>query len=226
MLQLPLNVQLDDSAQFDNFFKADNLQLVSRLEQLLADSGDFIYIWGSPQTGKTHLAQALCHAFNSRHLSAAYLPLDNPEFTAEILDGMSFMDLVCIDNLEKVLSIPEWEIALFDLYNRLKQDNKLLVIFSHASPSNLPIQLADLQSRLTAMEIYRLEGLNDSQKIELFKTRASNRGLDISDEVIQFILSRYSRKLNDLMAILDKLDTSSIALKRKVTIPLVKEILD
>ena len=226
MLQLPLNIQLDDSAKFANFLSAANEQLVSRLQSLNASTDDFVFIWGSTQTGKTHLAQALCHGFNQLGLSAAYLPLDNSELNAGVLEGMSFMDLVCIDNLEYVTSKPEWEIALFDLYNNLKLESKSLVIFSHGAPSSLPIQLPDLQSRLNAMEIYRLEGLDDEQKIELFLSRASNRGLEISEDVIRFIFSRYSRSLGDLMEILEKLDHSSIALKRKITIPLVKEILD
>ena len=225
MLQLPLNVQLDDSAKFDNFYADNNRQLVTRLNQIQGQSDAFIYVWGATDTGKTHLAQALCHQANLAQLSTAYLPLENPQLAPLMLEGMGTMDVICIDNLENVVSKPDWELGLFNLYNQLKAEHKSLADFSHAAPFSLPIQLADLQSRLSAMEIYKLEGLQDHQKVELFKQRAANRGLDISEEVIRYIFSRHSRSLADLMTILERLDHFSIALKRKISIPLVKEIL-
>ncbi|WP_444994249.1 DnaA regulatory inactivator Hda [Aliikangiella sp. IMCC44359] len=226
MLQLPLNIQLDDSAKFDNYFEKNNLQLVSRLKQLVNNQGDFIFVWGNAETGKTHLANAICHSFNQHELSAAYFPLDNKALTPDVLQGMAVMDFVCIDNFESIVGQNQWEVGLFDLYNNLKSEKKTLVVFADASPSALSINLADLKSRLGAMEIYKLEGLNDEQKADFFKNRAANRGLDISSDVARFILTRYSRSVKELINILDKLDRSSIVLKRKITIPLVKEILD
>ena len=225
MLQLPLNVHLDDSAKFNNFYPQGNLQLVTRLQQIKGQSEEFIFVWGASQTGKTHLAQALCHQANQCQLSLAYLPLENEQLDPLVLEGLGIMDLVCIDNLDKVIGLPAWELGLFNLYNQLKAERKSLVIFSHAVPSSLPVELADLQSRLSAMEVYKLEGLQDEQKVDLFKQRAANRGLDIPEEVIRFIFSRHSRSLTDLMSILARLDRSSIVLQRKITIPLVKEIL-
>ncbi|MGX5201660.1 DnaA regulatory inactivator Hda [Aliikangiella sp. IMCC44632] len=226
MLQLPLNVQLDDSSTFDNFEASHNLQLIERLSTLADATPEFIFIWGASETGKTHLAQALCHSFAERNLLAAYLPLDNESFDAEILQGMHHLDLVCIDNVEAVKAKSEWEVALFNLYNELKADHKHLIIFSNAAPAQTQFNLADLNSRLSAMEIYKLEALSDTGKISLFQSRATHRGLDIPAEVAKFILSRYSRSVADLVEILDTLDRSSMMLQRKVTIPLVKEILD
>ncbi|TQV77085.1 DnaA regulatory inactivator Hda [Aliikangiella marina] len=226
MLQLPLNIQLDDSAKFDNFFAEPNRLLVNRLVTMKGEHPQFIFIWGSEQTGKTHLAQALCHQADQQALTAAYLPLDNPELSPAIIEGMSFMDLVCIDNLHSVIDDEAWQVALFNLYNELKSEGRSLIILSDQPPADMSISLADLKSRLTAMEVYKLEGLSDNDKVELFKTRASNRGIDLSEEVVKFIFSRHSRALPELMTLLDKIDRSSIALKRKVTIPLVKGLLD
>ncbi len=226
MLQLPLNILLNDSATFDNFVIGDNLQLVKRLTDLNSSTTDFIYVWGTCDSGKTHLAQAICQSFTQQELVAAYLPLDNNELSPDIFQGMSFLDLVCLDNIESVIGQKLWEVAIFNLYNELKADNKQLLIFAQEPPIGLTIKLADLQSRLTAMEVYKLEALDEQHKIELFESRAANRGMQISPDVIQFILTRYSRSVSDLVAILDKLDQSSIILQRKITIPLVKQIFD
>lgn len=225
MLQLPLKVQLDDSARLDNFISLDNQQLLDKLCSLNKNSGEFIYIWGAKETGKTHLAQALCQHLNQHKQLSAYLPFDNKELSPEILEGMAVMDLVCIDNLQAAIEEPSWQLALFNLYNGLKNDNKSLVIFGDTPPNQLTIELADLLSRLNAMEVYKLASLSEEQKFQIFCSRASQRGLDISTEVAKYIFSRQSRSMVDLIQLLEKLDQSSIALKRKITIPLVKQIL-
>ena len=226
MLQLPLNVQLDDSSTFENYFVAGNQQVSARLQSLIQQNGDLMFVWGASESGKTHLAQALCNQFDSANLSAAYLPLDNKELIPEILNGMSSMSLVCLDNLDAIVGQSDWETAIFDLYNNIKLEGNRLVIFSSSAPSQMAIGLADLSSRLTAMEIYKLVSLDEPQKILFFQQRAENRGIEITDEVASFVLSRHSRSVTDLIELLDLIDHSTIALKRKVTIPLIKEIVN
>lgn len=224
MLQLPLNIQLDDSATFNNYFVGNNNQLYHRLISLIERSSDFIFIWGTSDSGKTHLAQALCHQFDMSGKLTAYLPLNNPDIKVEILDGMNHLDLVCLDQVNAVEGDPKWEESLFNLYNNLKNENKNLVIFSEHSPNHSLTQLADLKSRFSAMEIYKLQSLDSQQKLDFFKQRATNRGINISDDAVKFILSRKSRSISDLVTMLEQIDHSSIVLKRKVTIPLIKQI--
>jgi len=50
--------------------------------------------------------------------------------------------------------------------------------------------------------------------------------LQISKPVANFLLSRMSRSTGQLFAILERLDSASLAAKRKLTIPFVKEVLD
>lgn len=225
MLQLPLDIVLDDSAKFDNFFSSNkNQQLLSRLKTIRDSKERFVFVWGSAETGKTHLAQSLCHQFDRSDFSVAYIPLANPLIRPEILKGIGTMDLICLDDIDTIVTQPDWQEALFDLYNLVKQFEHRLVIFSHQPPSELAFDLADLKSRLMAMEIYKIHSLDDQQKQRLLQQRAQNRGLFINDDVAKFILSRQSRSLTDLVESIEKMDEISIARQRKVTIPFVKEI--
>ncbi|MCW8880625.1 MAG: DnaA regulatory inactivator Hda [Kangiellaceae bacterium] len=226
MLQIPLQIQLNDDATFDNYYIGSNSQLVAKLQQLSLQQPDFVYVWGPSQSGKSHLAQALCAAYGDSGYGAAYLPLGESQLVPEILNGMQSMPLVCIDQIEKVESDADWANALFDLYNNMKLENHSLIIFGENAPSHSKWQLADLKSRLCAMEIYKIESLSDEDKHEIIRNRANNRGIELSTEVIKYIMSRRSRSINDLMQVLDKIDHSSMALKRKVTIPLVKELFE
>lgn len=225
MLQLPLNIQLDDSARYSNFFIGNNEQLVTRISSIKkAYKNQFVFIWGCSQSGKTHLAQALCNSLDNNDMSAIYLPLKNKDLNCDILAGISSLDVICIDDFEHIAGLNQWEEAFFNLYNQLKIENKSLIIFSECSPSNIQLDIADLKSRLMAMEVYKIEMLNELEKKAFLQQRAAGRGLDINDEVAKFILTRQSRSILDLVNMIEQLDRSSIALQRKITIPFVKQI--
>jgi DnaA family protein len=89
----------------------------------------------------------------------------------------------------------------------------------------LPLQLADLRSRLQLCVSYEVVENADAAKALIMRLRAEQRGIELKDEVMQYIMLRNSRNLHDLMAVLDKLDTLSLAEQRRVTIPFVKEIM-
>ncbi|MCF6192709.1 MAG: DnaA/Hda family protein [Kangiellaceae bacterium] len=166
MLQLPLNVQLNDSARFDNFFIGENTQLVSKLSHLDNSNNEFIFVWGAKGNGKTHLAHACSQLIADAGKTVAYLPLDEPFMSAEFLDNLESVDFVCLDGFDVILKNDNWEHAIFNLYNQLKSFSRQLVIFAKFSPNQLNVNLGDLKSRLGAMEVYKLKGIRDSKKPE------------------------------------------------------------
>ncbi len=67
----------------------------------------------------------------------------------EVLDGMEHLSLVCIDNIECVAGDELWEMAIFDLYNRILESGKTrLLITGDRPPRQLNLGLPDLASRL------------------------------------------------------------------------------
>ncbi len=226
MLQLPLDIQLDGTARLDNFYIGENRQILQRLTNLHLMSNDFIFIWGRSHVGKSHLAQAICRHYADNDLTAAYFPLSNKALFPEVLDGLEYSDLVCLDAFESIADNKDWQIAIFNLFNKLKHNNRQFVIFSEHSPNNISLELNDLKSRLNSMEVYKLVELNAQQQRDFVLSTAEHRGLEIPADVAQFILSRSSRGVDDLISIIDLLDTQSIAQQRKITVPFVKKVLN
>lgn len=221
--QLPLRIGLRDGATFSNFLPAANVQAVHALE---AQSEPFIYLWGSAGSGKSHLLQAACHAVTEAGGSAVYLPLaELSAMSAELLDGMEQMPLVCIDEVEHIAGNESWEQALFHLYNRLRDSGGRLVVAGAASPSALGLQLPDLVSRLGWGPVYQLQRLSDEEKAEALRMRAAQRGMEMPPEVASYLLNRAPRDMQALFALLDELDEVSLAAQRKLTIPFVREII-
>ncbi len=226
--QLPLNFQLRDDATLESFCVGKNDELVEMLRREAEGVGEpFIYFWGNEAVGKTHLLQAVCHAASKNTLSAFYVPLrEEATLLPGMLQGLEELSLVCLDDIDCVAGKPEWEEAVFHLFNRLQAKGGRLIAASHVSPKQLNVRLSDLKSRLCSGISYQLQVLSDEQKEQVIEARANQRGLKLNKAVCRFLLSRCPRDMNELFASLEKLDKASLMEQRKLTIPFVKQVLN
>ncbi len=229
--QLSLGVSLSDDATFANFYAPGdhpNAQVVDGLRRQLDGRGDaFVYLWGASGAGLTHLLQASCHQGQSQGQSLQYLPLRDLAAYApnELLAGLETLDVVCLDQLDAIAGRADWELALFHLYNALRDGGKKLLVAANQSPRELPLALADLRSRLQWGLTYQVQSLSDLDKLHALQRRARARGLELGDEVAQFIIQRLPRDMRELFDVLARLDQASLAEQRKLTIPFVKKVL-
>lgn len=225
--QLALQVQLRDEATLDNFLPVPALApLINALRQQLGPAGEaIIYLYGPAGSGKTHLLQSACHlaAAGALYLPLAELGCHPPD---EVLHGVEALELVCLDDVHRVLGDADWERALFNLYNRARQHNCRLLVAGDAAPRALAVKLADLRSRLGWGLVYQLPPAGDETKIAILRFRAARRGLSLSREVAIYILSRAPRELAPLLAMLEALDESSLIEQRALSIPFVKRALN
>ena len=232
--QLPLGISLNDDAQFENFYsstQSPNYFAMQSVRNLLQPSAEqFVCLWGG--VGRSHLAQALCVEASNHGLQVQYLPLlavRDYAFETEAIDsllaGLEYLDLVCLDDVHAIAGMPQWERALFHLFNRLRDAGVPLLITSAENPAHLNIQLADLKSRLQWGLSCQLHLLTDAEKAIALQKRAEVRGLHLADEVASYIIQRVPRDLSQIFKLLDRLDQASLQEKRKLTIPFVKQVL-
>ncbi|MGN5517326.1 DnaA regulatory inactivator Hda [Halopseudomonas sp. Lyrl_26] len=229
-MQLPLGVKLRDEATFDSFFGGPNagvLDVLQRLSDPLQSPEEHcVYIWGAPDSGRSHLLQAACHRMAEAGSLAMYLPLDEViDHGPGLLEGMDEVDLLCLDGLDALAGHSDWEESLFHLYNRIQQRQGRLLMAAGAAPRVLGFQLPDLVSRLGWGLVFQLQSLDDEAKQQMLKMRAERRGLQLPDEVARYILSRGARGMGELFAALEQLDQASLQAQHKLTIPFVKRVM-
>jgi DnaA family protein len=226
--QLPLGLELRNSARFNTFFPGQNLETVQGLQLAASGKGEpLVYVVGAAGMGKTHLLQAACHDASRHRRTSAYLPL--PELLAcspAVFDGLEQVDLICIDMASAVAGDDEWERGLFDLFNRVRQGGSGLLIADRQRATQAGYLLPDLVSRLSWGVTYVLKPLADDETIVALGFRAQLRGLDLPVETAQYLLRRFPRDLPTLFALFDTLDTASMIEQRRLTVPFVKSVLD
>ncbi len=226
--QLPLNIQLNQTATLADFSWGDKPWLQEQLMHTLHGEGErVLYIWGPPGCGKSHVLQACCQT--ARHAQGSiYLPLDLLHaYGPGILDGIEEQSLIAIDDLDIIAQNPAWEEAIFHVYNKIRDSGRhCLLLSGTCAPMNMPIRLADLRSRLSGGLVIQLQELPDLEKIKILQHHAHGRGLTISANVAHFLLRRCTRNLHDLLQCLNQLDEASLIAQRKITIPFVKQVLN
>ena len=222
MRQLVLPVRLRDSAVFDTFHPGPNGEAVDYLRHVTARGTPGAWLWGPAAVGKTHLLQAAC-AFVA---GAAYLPAN--ELAARgpaALEGWEDRPLVCLDDLHRLAGEPAWELALFSLVNRLGERGGKWLAAAAASPSASGIRLPDLVSRLSWGTAFRLEPLDEEERIGALRLRARHRGLELPPETARYLMRRLPRDMRALCNWLDRLDVASLAAQKRLTVPFVRDVI-
>lgn len=226
--QLPLQFEFRANQTFNDFFAGSNLEIITHLQNSIKGKGEQqIFLWGDKGLGKSHLLQAACHQAQSIKRSSFYLDLTNPTLAnSSILKGLDTLDIVCLDNIDCIAGNNEWEVAVFNFFNRHRDSERTLIISASCLPNELVIQLPDLKTRLNWGLTLKLQPLDNHDRITALIFKANQMGFEISPQVGLFLLTHYDRDLSALWRLLAQLDQASLAAKRKLTIPFLKTILD
>jgi DnaA family protein len=217
MKQLPLPIAVPATARFDTFVAGANAAALQHLQQLEARSPP-VFVWGPAGSGKTHLLRALAH-LRQQHgervgwFDAAARPpwSMDPECTLLLLDACD-----AYDELQQR--------SAFGLLVEAQSHGVPWVAAARVPPIDLGVR-EDLRTRLGWGPVFALHSLPEEQARAVLRRESDRRGIWLSDEVMDYLLTRFARDLSHLMALLDRLDDFALAEHRGITVPLLKKML-
>ena len=201
---------------FDKFLGTENAELVYVLQH---KHDPFIYVWGEEGAGKSHLlrawvAQALDAGKKAVYIDAAATPLTEAAFEAEYL---------AIDQIEKLGN--EEQALLFAVFNRFRNSGKgFLLLSSEHTPQQLVIR-EDLRTRMAYCLVYEVKPLTDREKIDVLVSMAAARQVTIDPEIFEYLLNHWQRDMDSLMQMLDTLDNYAVTMGKRITLPLLRQLL-
>ena len=214
-----------NKSSLEGFYTSkDNLHLVSILKDKTFQ--DDLFIYGSKESGKTYLLQAMCNSYSSDNKSSLYMPLENAmNYGVEIFESLENIQLICLDGIENVISKIEWEKAIFNLINKTLISKSRLIITSSEDLQSLNFVLPDLESRLRKIESYELTPIQDKDILDALKYISKLKSINLGDKEARYLVTYAQRNISNLVKILESLDQLSMEMKRKITIPLIKEVI-
>ncbi len=215
--QLPLAVQLRDTASFDSYHPGPNAEALTALRELTQP----VLLYGSPGCGRTHLLQAAC-----REHGGAYLPLAAwAALGPALLAGYEQAPALFIDDIDAVSADADWCMALLRLIDHVRASSRRFALAASAAPVRLDCALPDLRTRLRQCLVLGLRPLDDAQRADLLRLRAQHRGLSMPDELTRWLLNTRARDTASLLDALDALDRAALSAKRRLTLALAQDVL-
>ncbi len=217
--QLVLDLAQPEPPTFANFVAAGNREALAALTALAAGTSreTGVLLWGAPGAGKSHLL-AGCAAASRANARPVMQCASPPELPAT--DDLARGTLVVIDAADTADAHAQGR--LFTLINRLAAVQGHWLAAVSLPPARLALR-EDLRTRLALGLVLEIVPLADADKPQALAAYARERGFDLADDVIGYLLAHGRRDMRSLVAALAALDRRSLAAKRGVTVPLLRE---
>lgn len=226
MKQLALDIGLQTGPTLASFIAGPNTEALAHLHlwvgpmaQTSLHSPVPTYLWGGEGCGKTHLLEAVRAALREQGALVGWLhpqmgepPAFDERWGAVMMDDVQDYS-------------PVQQQAAFNWFINAQTLRRGVVAAGTLPPADLPLR-EDLRTRLGWGHVFQLHLLSEAQRRSVLRRAADARGLVLPEEVIDYVLHRFSRDLGSLMQLLDHLDGYALRTQRALTIPLVRAMLE
>jgi len=216
LAQIPLNFDHRPSLSGEDFLIADcNRDAVAWLDKWPEWPGQGLVIHGEAGCGKSHLASVFMTEGRAAPLSWQQLTSNSAHDLLTQGLHYAFEDADALEDEE----------ALFHFYNVLRERGGNLLLTARTAPSRWPVKLPDLRSRLNALPAVEIGAPDDFLMEAVLFKHFSDRQLGVDRAVIHYLLARMERSFEAARRVVDAIDKASLASKRNITVPLVREVL-
>ncbi|MGI9510973.1 MAG: HdaA/DnaA family protein [Geminicoccaceae bacterium] len=212
--QLPLRFDHRSAEGIEDFMPAEcNLEARAWIERWPDWPAPALVLHGPTGAGKSHLAAIWAARCDGLILS--------PRQFGAVLDLDASRGYL-LDPAEPTTD----ELALLQLYNRLREDGGHLLLTATRPVAQWGIALPDLRSRLAAAPSAAIGPPDDHLLAALFLKLFDDRQLTVPEPVIRYLLIHMERSFAEAHRLVDALDHLSLARQRPITVPLARMALD
>ena len=226
MKQIALDIGLSAGPTVANFCAGPNAAAVQHLELWLGDKSHAqlrspvpTYYWGPSGSGKTHLLKAAREGLREQGARVGWLD-------ASVRDAPDYAEdwaAVLMDDVHAYS--PAQQQVAFNWFVHAQTLQRPVLAAGELAPVELKLR-DDLRTRLGWGHIFGLQLLSEAERRAVLRQAADARGVFLGDEVMDFMLTRFSRDLGHLMELLELLDGYSLQSKRAITIPMIKAMME
>ena len=206
---------------FDSFIMCEGNSAALKFALRIADPSDsesLLYLHGPSGSGKTHLLKSIA---GNRF---PYLSLRGSISGDQLVETFSFAGGMVVDDLQDMANDPEMHRALWQLFNEFHTSGRMIAMAGTLPPRDLANMDDHLTSRLLWGLVARLDTSDDNSRRMIIKKVAEDHQIKIPDDVIEYILATTSREVRALITSFDQLYRFSMAKKRRITLPLAREV--
>jgi DnaA family protein len=230
MKQIALDIGLSTGPTIANFCAGTNAAALRHMELWIGAKSSTnaesstrspvaSYFWGANGCGKSHLLKAAREALREQGARVGWLD-------ASVFNAPEFSESWAAVMLDDVhLYTDAQQHTAFNWFINAQTLLRPVLAAGECAPVDLKLR-DDLRTRLGWGHIFHLQTLSEPERRAVLRQEADARGVFLGDEVMDFMLTRFSRDLGSLMELLDLLDRYAMQTQRAITIPLIKSMMD
>lgn len=236
MRQIALDLALDAQPSFDNFESAGNeaaleavLDWVQCVGQPNRAVAPVLYLWGEHGAGKTHLLRAASHALAQRACRFGWMSEKEPRPARRVRAVPEFQpdwDALILDDVDRYTGRQQHQAFNWFVNALTPQSGRVRPVLAAGTvpPADMALR-EDLRSRLAWGEVHPLYVLGENAVRQALQRRAKAKGLALGEDVLRYMLTRFTRDTGSLMQLLEHLDRYALQTQRPITVPLLKAML-
>lgn len=213
--QLPLDLSPKPQRAAASFVRASaNDEALRWIELWPQWPGGILVLIGEASSGKSHLGQIWAEKSGATPLGFGDLANIDP-MAAPLPALLDVQNPAALD-----------QTALFHLINATRERNSQMLILSRLKLRDWPVELPDLASRLSQMPVAEILPPDDFLRAEILIKLLTDRQLPPISEIVQYILARAERSYLAIDQLVAAIDQKTLAEKRPLTLPLVRQVLE
>ena len=234
---------LDRRMLFGNFYQSICNRLAYTVAQSIVEQpGETafnpLFIFGASGVGKTHLMHAIGNELvkNKPGYKAVYVPAQT--FKRQFVEATittkkpelffnyyQNIDLLLIDDIQEFSEAISTQNAFFQIFNHLKMLGKQIVITSDRCPADLKGMEDRLYTRLKWGMTVEIERPDAHLRREILTAKVKEAGVNISEQVFNFIVKHAKDNVRDLEGALTSLMANAIYCNEEISMELAEKVL-
>jgi chromosomal replication initiator protein len=240
--RIKVDPQLNVNYTFDNYIEGDCNRLARSAGMAVAKKPggtafNPLFMFGGVGLGKTHLAQAIGNEIVAKDPSKNVLYLSCEKFGNQVIQSIKnnavgdlvnfyqMIDVLIVDDIQFLCGKQKTQEIFFHIFNQLHQTGKQLVFTSDKAPKDLDGMEERLISRFKWGLSADLQAPDLETRIAIFESKLSQEGVDLPNDVTEFICYNVKNNIRELEGVLISLIAQSMLNRREIDVNLAKEVI-
>ena len=237
-----IDPQLNPRYTFENYCTSMSNKLAVSIGQAISDHPEVktynpLFVFGTTGVGKTHLLQAIGIKLkeNNPRLRVLYVSsrVFESQYTTAVVkkkvnDFINYyqsIDVHLLDDIQFFEGKEKTQNTFFHIFNHLHQHQRQLVMSSDCRPSDLDGMEPRLLSRFKWGMTVELEKPDFELRRKFLAMKAAQDGLNISDEVLDYIANHVTDSVRELEGVMVALLAHATMLGQDITIDLARSVM-
>jgi chromosomal replication initiator protein len=234
---------LNPDNNFNNFVEGECNRLARSAGNAVAENPggtafNPLFLYGDSGLGKTHLSQAIGIKVKEKFPEKTVLYVNANKFQTQFVESVrnnnkndflhfyQMIDLLIIDDVHEFAGKEKTQDIFFHIFNHLHQSGKQLILTSDKAPVEMQGMEQRLLSRFKWGLSADLQSPDYETRIAILKQKIYNDGIEISEEVIDYIASHITSNIRELEGALISLLAQSTLNRKEITLELAKMMID